>query len=78
MFLYIQFLTLYFEQRIEIILRHGSGSSRMFANAFKRKSWTNIAHNTVAHFENKKMAAIQIAYDTAYERRRPGKTNGIL
>ena len=35
------------EQRIEIILRAGSGSSHMVANEFNRKHGMNITHDTV-------------------------------
>ena len=41
------------EQRIEIILMAGSGSSRMVALNFNRKHGTNITHDTVAKLISK-------------------------
>ena len=41
------------EQRIDIILMAGSGSSRMVALNFNRKHGTNITHNTVTKLTSK-------------------------
>ena len=41
------------EQRIEIILMAGSGSSRMVALNFNRKHGTNITHDTAAKLISK-------------------------
>ena len=53
------------EQRIEIILGTGSGSSRMAASAINRKHGTNITHDTVAKLIGnvKKSELLQIKPD---------------
>ena len=54
-FPYRWFLTLYYfnpmnkEHEIEIILRAGSGSSRVVVNALNRKHGTNITHGKKNH-----------------------------